>query len=64
MKGLGDCLPGASTKTLEPQMNRRDLTPSKLWCGHRQDVRPGCLWKTRDLVQSVCRLLLTIPAAG
>jgi hypothetical protein len=32
---------------LNPQMNRRDLTRSKLWCGQRQDVRPGCVWKTR-----------------
>jgi hypothetical protein len=38
-------------------MNRRDLTGSKLWCGQRQDVNPGCVWTTRDLVQSVCRLL-------
>src|SRR5580693_2271799 len=41
-------------------MNRRDLTRSKLWCGQRQDVSPGCVWKTRDLVQSVCLLLQSL----
>jgi hypothetical protein len=30
-------------KRLNPQMNRRDLTRSKLWCGQRQDVSPGCV---------------------
>jgi hypothetical protein len=57
--GRGSARAGASRplqpKRLNPPMNRRDLTRSKLWCGQRQDVRPGCVWKTRDLVQSVCR---------
>jgi hypothetical protein len=62
--GRGSARAGASRplrpKRLNPQMNRRDLTRSKLWCGQRQDVRPGCVWKTRGLVQSVCRLLQSL----
>src|ERR1700719_931700 len=62
--GRGSARAGVSRplrpKRLNPQMNPRDLTPSKLWCGQRQDVRPGCVWKTRDLVQSVCRLLQSL----
>src|SRR6202030_2049722 len=62
--GRGSVRAGASRplrpKRLNPQMNRRDLTRSKLWCGQRQDVRPGCIWKTRDLVQSVCELLQSL----
>jgi hypothetical protein len=48
--GRGSARAGASRplrpKRLNPQMNRRDLARSKLWCGQRQDVSPGCVWKT------------------
>jgi hypothetical protein len=47
----------ASTKTREHQMHSHVSARNKHCCFQRQAARPGCIRKTRDLIQSVCRLL-------